>query len=1096
MMNTKKFLACLGLICLSVIIALTAVGCTDNEEEKPPVTETVTIELSYDAESGILSWTAVENAAKYTVNVIKSGETPVTKEVTENKIALELKNGSTRVTVTAFDSGSAELGVGSKIITLEVDFGAPVKPANLKYDKTNGKLTWDASEGADKYLVNVTSITDAEFVILNAEVTETEKQLDLSGGIYEISVYAVSAGGAKGETSVIEYRSFTDGNFGAEIGETGFYRILDFEDENVLEISRQSDYIEWASGVLGSCVYGISQEIVINASIDEDGDGEPDRNENGNIVYEREPSESKILELEQIVRESGTSFAGATFNLQEKITDFGRLYFDVYRATGSSVSVMLDDGEGHSATIPVEWNHNASWYNWSTVSLTKSAIMNKAPEFTGIKEITFYFRNANGGRVYFDNVRFDKTDLGDLGGITYSKKDTKFVWDAVESAARYELYIDGAEEPSVSETAELVLTEPLAAGNHSVKLVAINGEYKREKTVEFFVDKDARFDVPVEEGSDEFILAAFDTNEYLPYLKPNGGYAPKYTVNDGVVEATFTHSWVNGALNYEFPQTIDGKTIYKLNIRFKVAAGVTFVWYGADSDGNECYFSANHSDSPIMAEFMTVTDEEDGWKRATVDMTKLVEYSTNNWTNSVCNSLKTIKFAVNKIESPVYIGAVTYERFPDSMSAELSYDGKALPEHTFTDVTYDLSKLGTGIKLAGGQLTATLKKGDGEATALDLTQTSYKFEEGAYTFNVALGNSVVTVSASKTFTVHKRGYNKYSDDYTVLGDFDGDYYENSFTSAGGSTFEFLSYDENDGILNGCTDGALKLACGTEKNWNGRVTYALNKTVNTDDFDSLLIRFYKTNTTAETAKCNYSVYLFFGDDSVNAFGITAYDYEPHKLKWSTAQITSAMLKAKGITSFDKINFTASEAYGIVYIDELGLTKNSGFGKPTGAGGSEYMLADFSGKTAVTFSNHKDVDIFDVSDYLYVTTTMNEYKQTWANARIDFTLSAPVDLTAISSVTVRGKNLKDNFLIYFINSDGKDIYAAQYQTKYCSFVEDGEWQELTVDFTKLDGNQTNWTYDDGIPQGSLTKYAISAKARNQAFVIDKITYTLRA
>ncbi len=1079
---------CLLLSCLMLFMAFAAVGCAPREEEQPkkPAANPVSITLSYDEANGELSWAAVENAVKYTVSLTRTGEKVVTQEVTEPKIVLTLKAGSTRVAVAALDGSGSELGAGSKTITVEVDFGAPDEPKNLIYDKTSGKLTWSACEGAAKYIVNATSVTDAEFEPVNAEATQTEKQLDLGKGIFDLSVYAVSAGGSKGKSAVIEYRSYTDDDFAANIGETDFYRILDFEDEDVLDIARQSNYIEWDTGVLSSCVYGISEEIDVNESVDEDGDGEPDLSEFGNLLHRREPSDSKILELEQVKKSEGNYFAGVAFNLQESITDFGRIYFDVYRAMGSAGGVVFDDGEGHRAAVPVDWDFHASFFDWATVSITKSAILKKAPGFTGIKEITFYFRNANGGRIYFDNVRFDKTDLGDMGELSYTKQNAKFVWDEVESAVSYELYIDESEEPLTAETAELVLDDPLADGAHEVKLVAVNGAYKREKTFEFFINKDARFNVPVEDDSDEYIIAAFDTQEYKPYLSADSWMAPVYDIDaeNGQLDVTFGRNWANNPLIYTFPEPLDGKNIYKLHIRFKISDWAqTFLLYYNVGSGNDKYLKLSGSDIPAC---VTLTDESEGWKKATVDFTKLPD-------SQVINSLSAIKFSINDVQYTASIGMVTYEKYPSAMTGVLGYGDGEFP--VFSDIEFDLSKLSAGYNIPEGQLSATLRKGDGEAAVLDLTQTAYKFEEGEYTLNVMLSNSVVTVTAAKMFTVHDRGYTKYSDEYTVIADFDGDYYESSLTTVGGSAAEFVSHNENDDVLSGCSDGAVKLSWSTV-NWNGRVVYNLNKTVNVNDFDDILIRFYKTNTENTTSKCNYSLYLSFGDDSEIMFGITAYNFEQHRLKWATAQVTSAMLKAKGITSFDRINVTASVNYAVAYIDEIGFTTNEGFLKPVEVGGNEYILADFAKKTAVTYTNHPDVSVLDITDYLYITMSANEYKQNWANACVEFTLSESVDLTTISTVTVRGKNItSDDFIIYFFDGNNKTVYGSGNKT-YCSLVENDGWQEFTVDFTGLGADQANWTYDNGVPQGNLTKFGISTRVREAAFVIDKITYTLRA
>ena len=241
------------------------------------------------------------------------------------------------------------------------------------------------------------------------------------------------------------------------------------------------------------------------------------------------------------------------FFLQEKIVDFGRLYYDLYRGNWSPAGVMVDDGEGNRVVVAVDYDDSATNFKWATKSITKSAILKSAPNFTGIEEITFYFRNTNGGWIYFDNVKFDKTDLGDIGGLDYSKRDKKFVWDAVESATEYELYIDGAEEPFVTDENEVDMTEsPLSEGNHTVKLVAVNGTSRREKIFDsIFVDKDMRFNVPKEGSTTEYILAAFDTTEYLQYLQPyNEQMKPTFDITDEGLTLTFNSTYENSSLKY------------------------------------------------------------------------------------------------------------------------------------------------------------------------------------------------------------------------------------------------------------------------------------------------------------------------------------------------------------------------------------------------------------------------------------------------------------------------------------------------------------------------------------------------------------------
>ena len=943
-MKVKRFSVSLLVVLLTAVLAMTVVGCADRSSPEQPSAEPVAITLQYDETSGLLSWGAVENAEKYTVSVARNGEPTKTQEVTETKTTLILQAGDSHVTVTAYSKEGTELGMGRKIITLTVDIGAPEAPTGLKYDKTSGVLSWNATENAVKYSVSVTSPIGND-VPAAVETGTPECKLDLGKGVYEISVSAISESDAESETSVLSYRSYIDEHFAEQIGETDFYRILDFEEENVLDAARQSDFKEW--GELSSCVYAISDTVNTQTTADSDGDGEADISDLGNKMYERVAAASNVLELEQIKNESGNYFAGVTINLQEKIVDFGRLYYDLYRGNWSPAGVMVDDGEGNRVVVTVDYDDSATDFQWATKSITKSAILKSAPNFTGIEEITFYFRNTNGGWIYFDNVKFDKTDLGDIGGLDYSKRDKKFVWDAVESATEYELYIDGAEEPFVTDENEVDMTEsPLGEGNHTVKLVAVNGTSRREKIFDsIFVDKDMRFNVPKEGSTTEYILAAFDTTEYLQYLQPyNEQMKPAFDITNEGLELTFNSTYENSSLKYLFPETVDGKDIYKLHIRIKSDEETKCNWYLVNKQGKTLSFSADR-DGTANKKILTFTDEGDGWTNIALDMTQLdhvwkgtnddytTGYPNNKWGEITCDGLQAIWFSATETGVQVQVGGVFYEKYPSELPQNtLTYKGAAFPSETFADTEFDLTKLAMGLNIPEGRFTATIKNGEGDATDLDLTQTAHTFDEGTYTLTLTLSNSITSATATHEFTVNKaRVYMKEDGKTKVLGDFDNEYYLDTVTVKEGGTKQILHHDasqpdeDENGIINGANNGALKLIFPS--NWDSGVAwYDIGQTVTLVDSDTVSIRLFAMN-------CWKTVVLYFpkADGDVYKYACTIKDqWNPNNdvpwQEWCEVKLSKAKLNENGVTSFDRIGFSCGsvdENGNTIYVDEICL-----------------------------------------------------------------------------------------------------------------------------------------------------------------------------
>ena len=916
-MRVKKILLTAAIVCLLALASVTAFGCQKKETPTaPPPPTAITMTLSYDATSGTLSWDAVEGAVKYTVYEARYGEDVVTKETATCSIALTLRKGTTRLTVTAYGASDVELGVGSTVVTLDIDFGAPAMPSDLVYHADTGKLTWTAVENATVYTVRGEAIAGDAFVD-GGDVTAPEKQLPQLKGVYTLAVCARDALGRTSAEAEIEYRSYTDAHFCERIGESDFYRVLDFEEVGVLDVTRPSDFKEW--GEISSCEYSISDKVYSTTAIDADEDGVSDKNENGNTVYEEvDVSETygNVLKLELKKSQNGERyFAGVTFNLQEKITDFGRLYFDVF-ACYTTVGVMVDDGEGHRASIGSEYVGD-NQFTWKTMTMTRSKILTAAPEFTGIKEITFYFRNADGNFIFFDNVRYDTADLGDVGNLSYSKHNARFTWDKVESATEYEVYVGGATTPLTATTNSLDLDTPLTEGQtYTVKLVAKNGLSKKEKTFEVYVDKDIRFNVPLKEGSPEYVLAQFDTREYLEYLTPNTWQAPTYSIDTTNEELNIKYkaSWRDGALNYTLPTVIDGKDVYKLHVRFKLSD--PYKQFMIDIDDG--------SGSPAGVGFIgnNVKEDSDGYRYVVIDMTKL---------KKAVGQIKGLKFFINDTASTVTIGTVTYEKYPETYTGNITLNGEAFPTAVFSDTKFDLTKLGMGV-LPEGRLTATLTANGGEAQTLDLTQTEYTFAAGTYTLTLQLSNSVTTGTASVQFTVNKPFVYTKEDGTVVLGDFDTDYYLDAVTVAEGGTKTIGHYDENgvaddkdNNAYKGATGGALKLIIPQNKGWEGGLAkYSIGQTVTLEDGDTVSIKLYAMD-------CWKTVIVYF-PKADGTYYKASYDGNVLPWKaWTEITFSKQKLKDNDVTSFDWIGFSIGDATSAddgsrtIFVDEINIVK---------------------------------------------------------------------------------------------------------------------------------------------------------------------------
>lgn len=543
---------------LALTLAFTcfAVAACGKKEEKP-IGDPVTVELAYAEDTGILSWSAVEGATKYTIRLNNINDSAKSEVTTATSLQLYLRRGSTRISLIAEDEQGRERGNGTKTVTLEYDFGAPAQVTGIAYDKAAGTLGWTASEGAVKYLVSAASVNNDEFVaVADLEATGTSAALALGKGVYDVSVVAVNDKGAKSTAANYRYASYVDSAYGTEIAE-GVYKLFDFEDENVLDLSRfASDYKAW------------SQEnkkpewAIVNKHEKSEDSPEAD-------TVDFTSNALKVRAAYNAEGDTLTRTSAVTFTLPEPLENWGRIYYDMFRTQNPSAGVLLTDVTGKRVLKSVEYSHGATLGKWGTVSFTRSEVLESEPEFGALAEISFVLVNGKGGVAYFDNVRYDMVDIGYFGNCSYVRSTDTFTFDEVSGAKKYEMYVDGATDPIELTQAEYVFDPALTTGNHEIRIVAINGESTREHTFDLEVGERPVFNVENPTGSGEYVLADFNTVEYREYFATTArtslGRYYNYAIADGKLNITHNEDWGNGYLLYTLPEAIDGAKVVYFN---------------------------------------------------------------------------------------------------------------------------------------------------------------------------------------------------------------------------------------------------------------------------------------------------------------------------------------------------------------------------------------------------------------------------------------------------------------------------------------------------------------------------------------------------
>lgn len=769
-MKRKLFGIILALTLAFTCFAVAACG-NDGDKETPPG-DPVTVELGYAEDTGVLSWNAVEGATKYIVRISNINDTAKSAETAETTLQLYLREGTSRIALIAEDAQGRELGNGSKIVELATDFGAPEMVSGLAYDKEAGALGWTAAEGAVKYLVSISSINNEQFAaVTNAETTSASYTVALEKGIYDAFVIAVNEHGAKSLASACRYASYVDPAYGTEISE-GVYKLFDFEDENVLDLSRyNAAYKAWSA-----------ESKKPEWTIVSKHEKPEDRGEADTVDFT-----SKALKVRAAYNEEGDEAnrtSAVTFTLPEPLENWGRIYYDMFRTVNPPAGVLLTDVTGKRVLKNVEFSHAATLGKWGTVSFTRSEVLESEPEFGALAEISFVLVNGKGGVAYFDNVRFDMIDLGYFGESLYRRSTDTFTFDAVAGAQKYDMFVDGAETPIELTEPEYRFGTALTTGNHSIKVIAYNGDCSREHTYEFAVGDKIKFNVE-KESTGEFVLADFDTVEYREYMSRDGAQAnygdpqSEYSISGGSIHVISRRNWGNSYIKYTLPAPISKADISGICVNYKSSNDLMV--YLIDENGSRAYmYTAPNS----AKDYTTITKMLSAFE-GTLDGEQIVAIAFS----SRFSATAPVTIDVNEISylSADYVGTFdttsSYKRSSDlftfggaanATSYDLYVDNATTPITDVEENEYDFSEN----PLAAGDhsIRVVAKKGS---------------KSREYAYNFTIGEKIVF---NKETSVGSGEY--------VLADFNTiEYREYIKTSARTDLGRYYNYTISDGKLN-------------------------------------------------------------------------------------------------------------------------------------------------------------------------------------------------------------------------------------------------------------------------------------------------------
>ena len=248
----------------------------------------------------------------------------------------------------------------------------------------------------------------------------------------------------------------------------------------------------------------------------------------------------------------------------------------------------------------------------------------------------------------------------DFGSTPYRRSNDTFTFDAVTNAQKYELYVDDAETPVTTSATEYAFGTPLTTGEHTVKVIAFNGTARTEQTYIFSVGDKIKFNEAVTEGSDEYLLADFNTVEYREYLSVEGkhynwgGEQTQYSISDGkLIIDPLSESGYNRVLKFTFPTPIAKADMRNIKFTLTSTKAVRIYAFGEYDEATEKYemTGSEWNGDWVMNDcgFMTTEGviEYGGFKQLTSDYVTGIAVT--------CGS--------NVASTVVHLNGITYEKY-------------------------------------------------------------------------------------------------------------------------------------------------------------------------------------------------------------------------------------------------------------------------------------------------------------------------------------------------------------------------------------------------------------------------------------------------
>ncbi len=328
-------------------------------------------ETGYDENSGRLEWNEVENAKKYEVTIGGTTSTTYNAEYVTDE---GFTHGKHNVTIKAINGKM----VREKSFVIEIQPSAP----DVEFDKTTSTLSWSETLGAEKYEITVQDWKTGATIFTRETNGESTVLSGITTGVYAINVCGVTSDGLKGKTATLVYRTVSDVllGIGSSLG-AGKYNLFDFENTDVLAISKYSDYIDWQ------------------------WNGSPTLIE---IPYAVEGGVLKITQTSS----NSQHYGGAYFELENAI-NINSFSFSHKRVSGDGAGVVLVDEEGNKVKLlGYEWSDDSdsdfvkTKGKWEEYTFTIEEILAINPNFGKLKGVHFYAHASRAGEYLFDNVYY------------------------------------------------------------------------------------------------------------------------------------------------------------------------------------------------------------------------------------------------------------------------------------------------------------------------------------------------------------------------------------------------------------------------------------------------------------------------------------------------------------------------------------------------------------------------------------------------------------------------------------------------------------------------------------------------------------------